>query len=146
MILDYSSPYRDSTRNYLNYEMGDISPKLKGIWTDEDTYLKYLELKNIFDIYNGKSTIIPSISSGYYLFNLRNGLPVDWAMDAEINFKTDYFIKKLENLDYIIVQKDDQLNKDLAASSPKFASSLENYVIHNYGIVDEFEFFYIYQK
>lgn len=146
IILDFNSPYRDSNIRQLSYEMGDISHKLKGIKTDEETYLKYIELKQIFNKYKEKSTIIPSISSGYYLFNRKNSLPVDWAMDAEINYKYDFFIKELENLDYIIVQKNDQLNKDLAASSPKFASSLETYVSRNYDIIDEFKFFYIYQK
>jgi hypothetical protein len=146
IILDFNSPYRDSKTSQLNYEMGSVSPKLKGIRTDEATYLKYLELKRIFNKYIGKSTIIPSIPNGYYLFNLRNSFPVDWAMDAEINYKIDFFIKKLEDLEYFFIQKNDQLNKDLAASSTKFTSSIENHILLNYCIIEETDYFYIYQK
>ena len=103
-------PYRTDHRSKLNYDLGEINPLYKYIYTSEDQINKIKEMISISKDYK-KIHVLPSFSDANVFMNKSFCLPVTWDVAnalGDINEfpKYDPFIKKeLKNCDSIIIQK-----------------------------------------
>ncbi len=140
-----SKPYRDEFTWRINNDGGLISSKLNNIKVNDILFQKHLELHGILSRYE-KSTILPSMPGAHYLHGKRNYFVVDWAMDVEAAYPLDRLVFELEKCcDYVIVEKR-HFGQPIGTSG-KFYSSITNYVISNYKVVnDQYEYFDVYVK
>lgn len=90
----YQFPYRDSNRNKLTKNMGEVFPQLHFIKSDEETYAKYSELKSLSQHYSN-FTVVPSMCLAHYLTKTVNPIGTDWLLDVEINDESEQYIEEL---------------------------------------------------
>lgn len=143
-IVSNLFPYRDKPIWELDYNGLEISNKAAFILTNRDIILKHKELSSLLKEYPN-STVLPSIPHAYYLNNLNNKFKIDWAMDVEAAYDKNGLIKNInECCEYIIVEK--KIFGQPVGESGMFYSSVTDYVIHHFSIIDsKNNFFNIYQ-
>jgi hypothetical protein len=78
----YEYIYRDGKRSEMTYHMGEVYPRLQGIYSDNATYQKYTELKALQQAYPGAATL-PTVTLADYLANQRPTLPLNWVVTRE---------------------------------------------------------------
>jgi hypothetical protein len=81
----YQFIYRDGKRSEMHYHLGEIYPKLQGIYSDSDTYLKYRSLQEMFKKYPD-ATVLPTMTLANYLQNRQGNLPLQWVVEREFGF------------------------------------------------------------
>ncbi|PKA83630.1 hypothetical protein ATE92_1790 [Ulvibacter sp. MAR_2010_11] len=103
--LGYQTIYRDSNRDKLIYEMGDVFPQLTFIKSDHDTFEKYKELKKLAAKYP-VFTAIPSVTHAHYLTKTINPIGIDWPLDVEINNQSKSLVDQLADKNaYVFLEK-----------------------------------------
>jgi len=150
LIIVYSIPYnlfpyRDKPIWLLHSNAVEISDKAAFIITNKNIIAKHKELSKLLKDYP-KSTVLPSVPLAYYLNNLNNNFKIDWAMDVEAGYDIDGLIKNInECCQYCIVEK--KLFGQPIGKSGKFYSSITDYVINNFTLIDnKNQFFDIYKS
>jgi hypothetical protein len=78
----YMHVYRDGRRSQMHMEMGQIYPQLSGIYSDEGTFKKYSELKQLQTAYPNATTL-PTVTLADYLAKQRPQLPLNWVVTRE---------------------------------------------------------------
>jgi len=90
----YQTLYRDSNRNELTYNMGEIFPQLTFLKSDEATYNKYSELKQLSQRYKNIA-VVPASPLANYLTNTVNPIGTDWILNEEVNQEIPLLVKQL---------------------------------------------------
>ncbi|WP_147278571.1 glycosyltransferase family 87 protein [Marinirhabdus gelatinilytica] len=139
--LGYQTPYLDSPRKELTYNMGEVFPQLKGIKSDAETFNKYKELKHLASKYDN-FTILPSVTLGHYLTNTKNPIGVDWVFNHHLADQIPEYINKLEDKDVTVFLE----NFENHANNYEETSTLTMYVKENWQLVATYDYFRIYQK
>ncbi len=140
--LAYQFVYRDGNRNEMTYKMEEIFPKLKYIYSDQDTYDKYADLKNLNVKYGDDFKTLPSFPLSNYLTNTNSPLPLDWVFNAETNGQNNQIYQALENFNgYIFMEK---AYIDKIENMPKYEVS--KYVLTHYKLVEKTPNFFIYKR
>ncbi len=104
-LLNINS-YREKDIWELNYSLETISPKLKYIKTNKETFEKMTELKMLVSKYGPNYITTPHIPLSHYLFDTRNPIPAEWLTSFEINYKTEAFlIETYKKPIYIFLEK-----------------------------------------
>lgn len=149
LIVGYSIPYnlfpyRDKPIWKLDSNAGKISNKAAFIITNKDIVLKHQELSILLKKYSN-STVLPSVPHAYYLNNLQNQFKIDWAMDVEAAYDNTGLINNINNCcKYVIVEK--KLFGQPIGESGKFYSSITDYVIERFKLIDDKnDFFNVYK-
>lgn len=149
LIVGYSIPYnlfpyRDKPIWKLDSNAGKISNKAAFIITNKDIVLKHQELSILLKKYSN-STVLPSVPHAYYLNNLQNQFKIDWAMDVEAAYDNTGLINNINSCcKYVIVEK--KLFGQPIGESGKFYSSITDYVIERFKLIDDKnDFFNVYK-
>ena len=85
-------PYRDSNITQLTYDMGAISPKLKYIKTDKETFDQHNELKMLISKYHAPYIVTTNFSGTHYIFGNKNPLMADWMINSETSFRVEKMV------------------------------------------------------
>ena len=140
-FIGYQNVYMDSKRGELTYAMGDIFPQLKGVRSDEETYSKYSEFKELASEYDN-FTVLPSVTLGHYLTNTVNPIGVDWVFNHHLSDQLPQYIEKLEDQDVTVFLED----FESSINNYEETSLLTVYVRDNWELIDSGEHFRIYRK
>lgn len=128
-------PYRDKPIWKLDSDAVEISNKAAFIVTNKDIILKHKELSILLKNYPN-STVLPSVPHAYYLNNLKNQFKIDWAMDVEAAYDNIGLVNNINSCcKYAIVEK--KLFGQPIGKSGKFYSSITDYVIENFKLIDD---------
>lgn len=92
----YQFPYMEAPRAKLQFDLGEVFPKLSGIRSSEENYAKHAELRALRDRFGGDFTVLPGMPLAHYLTGTVPVLPVDWARNAECGDGTSELIQALE--------------------------------------------------
>jgi len=139
----YQHPFRDGKRVSLNYNMEDIFAKLKYIHSNQETYLKYRELKALSLKYP-RFTVLPSITLAHFLTNTPNPIGIDLTWNAETNNQTTLLLNKLEKQHlFIFVENSFKANRK---PYQKFNSDLTMNIKRSWTIVEQRTFFTVYHN
>ena len=139
--IGYQTPYMDSKRSELTYEMGNVFKQLSGIKSDKETYEKYNELKNLANRFDN-FTILPSVTLGHYLTNTKNPIGVDWVFDHHLANQLPEYIWKLENENITVFME----NFENHVNDYEETSDLTMYVKAHWKLMETHDNFRIYQK
>jgi hypothetical protein len=83
--LGHEFVYRDGLRRNMTIPLGDIFPRLSGIYSDSETAARYRELKRLTEKYGVNFTVLPAFPQANYLTNTYPLLPLDWIVNRETN-------------------------------------------------------------
>jgi len=106
----YQSIYRESNRNQLTYNMGEVYPQLSFIKSDKDTFEKYKEFKNLAAKYPN-FTVLPSMTLAHYLTGTVNPIGIDWPLDVEINNEATQLEAQLREKKSIVLMENSEFSE-----------------------------------
>lgn len=137
----YQYPYRERHRSELNYNLGEIFPRLKGIHTNKDRYDKFNELKELSSRYNN-FTILPSMTLGHYITDTPNPIGVDWVFNHHLADQLENYKQMLNEKDLTIFVENFENHIDNYEES----SLLTMYVAKNWKLIENKNHFRVYKK
>ncbi|MEL6866174.1 MAG: hypothetical protein AAFP19_17225 [Bacteroidota bacterium] len=138
----YEFVYRDGPRSAMKWPMEQVFPALKGIYSDEATYLLYSDLKGLQEHYGPRFKTLPAFPLSNYLTQTQSPLPLDWVIRPETNGPQPKLYQLVDKSDYyFFIEKSygEQLLKN-----PKF--ELTKYVMDHLDRIEETPYFYVYQN
>lgn len=139
--IGYQTPYMDSKRNKLTYDMGEIFTQLTFIKSDKETYEKYKELKGI-TANKSNYTFLPSVTMGHYLTKSINPIGVDWVFNHHLADEIPNYISKIENENVTIFLE----NFEGHINNYEEESDLTMHVKNNWKLVKKHKYFREYKK
>lgn len=140
------NPYRDSSMEYLNYSLESISPKLKYIKTDGETFEKLKEIKQLLKTYGENFIIAPNTPMANYLFDSQSKLPADWIITNEVMGRERLFIKLAANKkNYIFIEKEYIIDKPYNNYKILY-SGITSFIYENFNKIDETKHYLVYNS
>ena len=139
--LGYQYPFNEENRNQLNYSLGDIFPRLQTVYTSEDRYYKFEELKELSEKYDN-FTILPSMTLGHYATNTLNPIGVDWVFNHHLANELEDYKQKLSDKNLTIFIENFENHKD----NYEETSLLMMHVVNNWKLIEKHEHFRVYQQ
>ncbi|MCC6412713.1 MAG: hypothetical protein IT270_13700 [Saprospiraceae bacterium] len=79
----YEFVYRDGQRSNMDRHMGEVFPRLNGIYSDEETWDRYNELKVLAEKWSRFKTL-PAFPQAHWITDTRPGFPLDWVVKREM--------------------------------------------------------------
>jgi hypothetical protein len=137
----YQYPYRESQRSELNYNLGEVFPRLKGIYTNKDRYEKFDELNDLSIDYDN-FTILPSMTLGHYITNTINPIGVDWVFNHHLADQLEDYKQMLSDKNLTVFIENFENHQDNYEES----SILTVYVVNNWKLIEKRNHFRVYQK
>jgi hypothetical protein len=139
-------PYRDSAITELTYSLDSISPKLKYIKTDKDTYEHHLELKQLIQKYGPNFIVAPNTPMANYIFNTQSKLPADWIISTEVLNKENLFIKLAsDKKNFIFVERAYIDGENLMGEIFTY-SKITLFIVNNFNQIDQTKHFVVYNS
>jgi hypothetical protein len=103
--------YRDGKRSEMTRNMGEVFPKLSGIYSDSATYNRYDDLKRLAHKYGENFSVLPAFPLANYLTNSTPPLPLDWVVKREMAGQESLVWKALLEKRPILLLEKNYLNK-----------------------------------
>lgn len=82
--IGYEFVYRDGPRYAMRVHLGEIFPKLNGIYSNTETATLYRELRYLAGRYGPNFKTLPAFPQSNYLTDTYPPLPLDWAVQREM--------------------------------------------------------------
>lgn len=141
-----NTPYRDSSFSELNYSLESISPKLKYIKTDKDSFERNNEIKQLIKKYGENFIVAPNSPMANYIFNTQSKLPADWIIKNEVMGRETQFIRLAANKkNYIFIEKEYIVDKPYANYKILY-SGITSFVYENFNKIDETKHYLVYNS
>lgn len=137
----YQTPYREKDRSELNYNLGNVFPRLKSVYTNKDRYDKFSELKELSSRYT-YFTILPSMTLGHYITDTTNPIGVDWVFNHHLADQLEDYKQILNDKNVTIFIENFENHRDNYEES----SLLTMYVAENWKLIEKKNHFRVYQK
>ena len=96
----YEFVYRDGFRSSLNRDMGDVFPRLNGIYSDTLTWERYSDLKALAAQWPLFKTL-PAFPQANWLTDTRPVFPLDWVVQREMNARAPWVREQSANTDRV---------------------------------------------
>ena len=140
--VGYTNPYslgRSVERSDLNFNLGNLVPRLSGIMVDEQTFQEFQEILDFKSTYGDNFTVLPAGTLVHYATKTSNPIGVDWAMNAEVNYNTETIISNLEKSGTVVI-----LHAKESAKEGKWGSEVEHYVRSNWQLISKQKHYQVY--
>ncbi|WP_428231683.1 hypothetical protein [Flavobacterium sp.] len=145
-FISNKTPYRESSITELTYRLDSVSPKLKYIKTDKDTFEHHLELKQLIRKYGSNFIVAPNTPMANYIFNTQSKLPADWIISTEVLNKEDVFIKLAsDKKNYIFVERTYIDGENLMGEVFTY-SKITLFIVKNFNRIDQTKHFVVYNS
>ncbi len=140
-------PYREKNIFSLTYPLEKISPKLKYIKTNKESFEKYSELKVLIHKYGDNFIVAPSFPVANYLFNNQSELPADWIINTEINRRHNLFIRiASEKKNYIFLEKSFLNHEEFVPDKIENFSYISYFIHQKFNMIEETKHFIVYNS
>lgn len=140
-------PYREKNIFSLTYPLEKISPKLKYIKTNKESFEKYSELKELIHKYGDNFIVAPSFPMANYLFNNQSELPADWIINSEINRRASMFIRiASEKKNYVFLEKSFLNHEEFVTNKIEDFSYISYFIHEKFNMIEETNHFIIYNS
>lgn len=107
--------YRDGPRHAMQVHLGEIFPKLNGIYSNNETATLYRELRDLAGRYGPNFKTLPAFPQSSFLADSYPPLPLDWVVKREMQACADQVKQVLQQQNPILfIEKNygSQLNTD----------------------------------
>lgn len=139
--LGYQYPFNEANRNELNHHLGDIYTRLQTIYTSQERYEKFAELKKLSAKYDN-FTILPSMTLGHYITDTTNPIGVDWVFNHHLANELEAYKQMLSDKDLTIFVENFENHKD----NYEETSLLMMHVVNNWNLIEKKKHFRVYQQ
>lgn len=85
----YTFIYRDGLRSAMQRDLGAVFPKAKGIYTDDETYARYEDLRRLSVEYGPHLKTLPAFPHASFLLGIPPALPLDWVVEREMGARRE---------------------------------------------------------
>lgn len=150
--MRYEGVYRDNRAYFLKYELGDVLPGGKLIYSNDQTYRSLAEIKAVQLWYPDQALVImPDYPMYWTKSEQPNLISIDWPQPVELSSQAlvDRVIGDIDALphnSYILVQKYQASRyADGLFPLPVEEYKVAAYVDENFELTDETTYFLIYQ-
>ena len=137
-------PYNDSTLLNLKYNLSTVSPKLKYIKTDYETYSKLTEIKKLIKKYGTRFIVAPHTPMANYIFNTKSQLPADWIINNEVMGRDQKFIKQASDKNIFIFIEKEYVKHPKYSKEHLLYSQATYYIYENFNRIDETKNFIVF--
>lgn len=104
--VGYEFVYRDGPRAGMQTHLGEIFPKLNGIYSSAQTAVRYRELHDLAARYGPNFKTLPSFPQSNFLTNTYPPLPLDWVVQREMQAGTAQVKQSLQQgLPVLFIEK-----------------------------------------
>ncbi|MEZ4830095.1 MAG: hypothetical protein R3C61_28000 [Bacteroidia bacterium] len=137
-------PYRDAPRESMKKTIGDVFPRMSGIYTGDGFHNKAEELKKMTESRDGLFTVLPAWPLAHYVTETMSPFPADWAHNAEVNYNalaSDLQSRLNQDVDFVLIEKD-KINE--ARNSGPYGSLITGYVLDHWTPCEHGAFFDVY--
>lgn len=112
--IGYEFIYRDGVRREMTEHLGDIFPKLGGIYSDAETADLYLNFKQLAQKHSGQFAVLPAFPQADFLSGNFPELPLDWVVNRETNGLNETVYTNADQCKVIFIEKEylPQLNRN----------------------------------
>lgn len=139
--LGYHYPFNEANRGALNYNLGDIYPRLQTIHTSKERYDKFKELQFLANKYDN-FTILPSMTLGHYITDTVNPIGVDWVFNHHLANELEAYKKMLSDKNLTVFIENFENHKD----NYEETSLLMMHVVNHWKLIDTYGHFRVYQQ
>lgn len=101
--LGYAQVYRDGPRGEMTVHLGDIFPRLRGIYSNAATAALYRELRELSEKYGPNVKTLPSFPHANYLTQTRPPLPLDWVVEREMQAGKKHVLESLKQQNVVLL-------------------------------------------
>lgn len=137
----YQYPFNEENRDQLNYNLGDLYPRLQTVYTSKNRYDKFEELKELSSKYDNY-TILPSMTLGHYITNTVNPIGVDWVFNHHLANELEAYKQMLGDKDLTIFVENFENHKD----NYEETSLLMMHVVNHWKLIEKNKHFRVYQQ
>ncbi len=95
--LGYEFVYRDGPRGAMTIHLGDIFPKLHGIYSSAETAALYRDLRDLAAQYGPNFKTLPAFPHANFLTGTRPPLPLDWVVAREMQAGTEQVVREVQH-------------------------------------------------
>jgi len=82
--LGYAFVYRDGPRAAMTGHLGNVFPRLSGIYSSPETLARYRNLQELAARYGPVFKTLPTFPAANFLTDTRPPLPLDWVVEREM--------------------------------------------------------------
>ena len=138
----YQFVYRDGLRREMHAHLGEVFPKLNGIYSSAETLALYRDLAELNRQYGPNCTVLPAFPQANYLCGTYPPLPLDWEVRRETGGQDVYLAETAyKGNPVFLVEKS---YGDRLITDPEFAFT--RHIIEECRRVSETPHFIVYQR
>lgn len=109
--LGYAFIYRDGPRSAMTQHLGDVFPRLTGIYSRPETLARYQDLHMLARRYGPVFKTLPTIPLANYLTATEPFLPLDWVVEREMGAGKKLMQSVVQSEAHIYFVENDQLHR-----------------------------------
>jgi len=143
--IGYQVPMRDSPRKELTYKLDKIFPKMKYIRTDNETFQKYSNLKELYEKYPVNFKTMPGMVLSNYLTNTIPPLAIDLVIDNGVKNINDVLIPSYEEKKPVLFIEKSPVLFTIDNPNAKWRSSFTFWAMNNLVKIDSNQYFNVYK-
>ncbi|MCB0533007.1 MAG: hypothetical protein H6574_04715 [Lewinellaceae bacterium] len=107
--LGYSFVYRDGRRFTLTEHLGEVFPRLNGIFSSPETFARYQNLRTLASRYGTTFKTLPTFPEANYITATYPPLPLDWVVEREMGEGKNMVQSVVQEETHIYFVETDQL-------------------------------------
>jgi len=135
----YAWVYRDGPRAAMTEHLGDIFPKISGIYSSPETAALYRDLADLTRRYGPNIKTLPAFPQANFLTGTRPPLPLDWVVEREMG--AGRTLVEAEQARTPIIFLVEKTFAEKLQNDPEMA--LANRIFTNGKVVEETQFFWV---
>lgn len=109
--LGYSFIYRDGPRFKMTEHLGDVFPRLTGIYSSRETLARYQNLRTLANRYGTSFKTLPTFPEANYLTATPPPLPLDWVVEREMGSGKKLVQSVVQREAHVFFVETDQLRR-----------------------------------
>ena len=140
----YVFPVRPMPRAGLVYDAGQVYPKARGVYVDEEMLSKLRELRTLRDRYGANYKTLPGFPLAYFLNNDVPAFPAEWVMDWWIAGHVEESYALLKERNIVVFMERDQMHVTSPDAYNSRRYSVPNRVSGEWRNIEETEHFIVF--
>ncbi|MDR2696335.1 MAG: hypothetical protein LBC79_08170 [Deltaproteobacteria bacterium] len=142
----YVFPVRPMPRASLVHDAGQVYPKARGVYVDEEMFAKLRELRTLRERYGANYKTLPAFPLAYFLNDDVPAYPAEWVMDWWIGGRVEENYQALVDHDIVVFMERDQMDVESPDAYASRRYSVPIRVSREWRRVDETERFIVLKR
>ncbi len=137
--LGYSFVYRNGPRTAMTEHLGDVFPRLTGIFSSPETLSRYQNLRTLAGRYGPGFKTLPTFPAANYLAETKPPLPLDWVVAREMGAGKKLVQSVVQREAHIYFVETEQLHRIERESEYQLTST----ILRNGQVLEKTKWFWV---